>query len=363
LQKKIKNSTIIEVRFGIMKFLQKLNPSVKILMVVIYTIILAVASVLIINLKKVDETEGYGSSARDKNIQVVCKIYENRIASSGSTTESASWTASFQITKNNANVEVSNIEMYVKAKTFDGNTIYFEESPQSNSTYKGTPSITGSTFATTGASANRATIKKTLTENGELKLVFVRVLYTVTENEVEKQKELKYYFRPIKPEQENFSNYTVVKQIIADNKSKDIELEKNTYCAPNVRVKLYDDEKTSDRVQVGFKFNEAALKEQGKYVKSASVTVFAKVKNDSSDTKNVISDYITVVDAHGVFVDESNLEAWTTSQVSNLNGFYQCVSSINYKYYVSDLYMLISYTTNDNKTTYDRVKIEVTPGE
>lgn len=342
-----------------MNFINKLSPAVKIVIVTIYTLILVALALLIISFKTEDETEGYGTKAKDENIQMVVKMYETRSRGSESTSETASWYTTLQVAKHNPDVEVDNIEVYIKAKTFGGSTIYFEESKLSDSSYKGTPCTSASVFMSSGSSASRATIKKTTTSNSELKIVYVRALYNVTKGEKTEQKELKYYFRPVKPENEDFSKYTIEKQLSQNNLKEEVNASENGYYNAAVKVRLYSDDTTSDRIELYLSFNEGKLNEEGKSINNASVTLFAKVKNDPTDTENVISDYITIADEHGVFIDENNLSAWTTTQINGLKSFYTSTQTIKAAYDVSELYLLVTYTINNGTTTYDRIKINL----
>lgn len=356
-----------------MKFLSKINTTAKMAILVIYAVVLTLLAIFIININNIDETEGYGTSARDENIQIASKIVESRTAaslSSDTAKERSSWTVSLQITKNNPNVEVSNIEAYVKATTQDGSNIYFEESKKDSTSYKGTPSTTSANFVSYSSNINKtntySSSKKEYTKtNNELKFVYIRVTYKVAQEDgTETNKELKYYYVPVKPEQEDFNTYNEVVDYDSED-TKLIEFDDSSKYY-NLFVKLTrNEEKTteekvqSDRIVPSFKVDESYIKEQGKYVTSASVTVFAKVKNDPSDTENYFSDYITVMDIHGAFVNQDNTAAWTAAQLNNLSGYYKSTCSINTTYEASELYILFTITTSDGKTTYNKVRVNL----
>ena len=111
-----------------MKFIARLNPAVKMFILVVYALVLVAVAIFIINIQGLDETEGYSSKGIDENIQIVSKLMESRTAASltsENARERANWTISLQVAKHNSNVEVSKIETYVKAKTAKGTTIYF----------------------------------------------------------------------------------------------------------------------------------------------------------------------------------------------------------------------------------------------
>lgn len=356
-----------------MKFITKLNPSVKMLILIAYAFILLVIAIFLVNIETIDETEGYGTTARDENIQVVAKLVESRSAASLSkdtNKETANWTITLQVTKNNNSVNVTEIETFIKAKTEDDTTIYFEESKNSTG-YKGTPSTTSSSFVSYSSGIKRSNSYNSSTKdytktNTELKLVFVRTLYKTTDEDGnQEQKELKYYFAPVKPEHQKFDTF---KEVINLENNDDAQIvvkdELNNYFTLDVTETINPDktneEKTySDKFAPHVTVNEEKIKEENKYVANASVTVFAKVKNDQSDSENYFPDYITVMDLHGVLVDQSNTSAWTTSQIRNLSNFYKSNCSINTSYEASELYIVLTLTTNDGQTQYSYIKANI----
>ena len=356
-----------------MKFIAKLNPAVKMFILVVYALVLVAIAIFIINIQGLDETEGYSSKGIDENIQIVSKLMESRTAASLTTAnarERANWTISLQVAKHNANVEVSKIETYVKAKTEKGTTIYFEESAKKSTSYKGTPSTSSSAFSSysTGIakSATYSSSTKEYTKsNTELKMVYIRTTYVVTaEDGTETQKELKYYFVPVKPEQEDFSKYSKTIALTENKVESSVLLEEDEKSIFTLKIKpTMNEEKTtaektySDRVETSVSMNLQSLKDDELYVVNSSATVFAKVKNDKTDTDNFFADYITVMDVHGAMVDNNNISAWTTYQVTSLSKYYNSSCSINTSYEVSTLYIVLSATFNDGTTEFVRVKV------
>ena len=356
-----------------MKFIARLNPAVKMFILVVYALILVAITIFVINLQGLDETEGYSSKGIDENIQVVAKLKESRTAASltsETAKEKANWTIALQVAKHNAKVEVSKIETYVKAKTEKGTTIYFEESAKKSTSYKGVPSTSNSSFTSysTGiakSSTYSSSTKEYTNSNTELKMVYIRTTYVVTlEDGSEVNKELKYYFVPVKPEQEDFSKYS--KTItLAENKKEEIvpleEDEKGIFkltIKPTMNEEKTTTEKTySDVIDASVSMNLQSLAQDGLYVVNSSATVFAKVKNDKSDTTNYFADYITVLDVHGTMVDTNNASTWSTYQATQLSKFYNSSCSINTSYEASVLYVVLSATFNDGTTEFVRVKV------
>lgn len=356
-----------------MKFIARLNPAVKMFILVAYALILVAIAIFVINLQGLDETEGYNTKGIDENIQIVSKLIESRTAASLTTEnarERANWTISLQVAKHNANVEVSKIETYVKAKTEKGTTIYFEESAKKSTSYKGAPSTSSSSFSSysTGIakSATYSSSTKEYTKsNTELKMVFIRATYVVTDADGnETQKELKYFYVPVKPEQENFSQFTKTVTLSENKVEETIPLEEDAKGVFKLVVKpTMNEEKTtaeksySDKVEASVSLNLDSIQKDGLYVVNSSATVFAQVKNDQSDKDNFFANYITVMDLHGAMVDTGNINAWTTYQVTSLSKYYNSNCSINTSYEVSALYVVLSATFNNGTTEFVRVKI------
>lgn len=356
-----------------MKFIKNLSPAYKMLLLIIYTFILFAVSVFIITAVKLDEDKGFKSQARDENIQVVSKLVESRTVGdlSNNKKETATWTISFQITKNNPIVEVSDIELYTTAETEDGSTIYFEESDNSNTNYKGTPSITNSAFLSYPKKTLDTKIRKTNTystsqkaytqASTQLKMVYVRILYNVKSGDVKIPQELKYYFVPTKPNQIDF-NSIEEKAVLTKNNEVKVITDNNYYSisiTPNLDFTNPKEDNTTYNDKIGFSLScdESKLLEEGKYVINSSITLYAKVKNDASDTENYFDDYITVVELHGVYANKANKNAWEEKVLTKLNVFYSSSCSMNVTYEVSELYLLVSYTTNDGHTTFENAKI------
>lgn len=345
---------------------RRISPATKMLIITIYTFVLFALSITVISAINLDESEGFGTATRDENIQVVAELLESR--TSGNLTdntkkEKAKWKINFQVTKNNASVKVEDIIIYAKAKTEEGQNIYFESS-------KGTPSKNGTSFLTfpkyssSGTQIEKNNEYKASTEsytktNSQLSIVYVTVMYKADGVD----KELKYFFVPSKPEHYNFDKFSETIELI-DNKQKRIVFNKNEYTTisitPTIEKTMSTAEKaTNDTILFELKCNEQLLREKGLFVIDANVTLFAKVKNDRTDSEQYFSDYITVTDLHGTFVDDSNTKAWSDKERLNLSTFYTSECSINTSYDVSVLYLVVSYTTSDNKTHTDLLKIDL----
>ena len=347
-----------------MNFLNKLSSALKILILSIYTVLILSLAVFIISITELHEDEGYSTSAKDENIQIITKLKESRTHSTSSKEESATWNLYIQVLKNNSEVEVSNIELYAKAKTTDGKELYFEESPNSSSSYKGTPTTSSSYFCSCTSKFKKQISSKGEVTDTELDRLYIKVLYDVKKDEETNRKELKYFYSSIIPQNEDFSKYVETYEVENNKDKKDITIAKNGLYNINIKA-AYSEEKTTegstkyDKFTYKVTFNEDAL-EENKHLVNSSVSIFGKVANDEKDVKNIFADYIVLSEYHGVFLDQGS-NAWTKSEKTNISNFCQeNPLSINTLYDLSELYVLVSYTTNDGTTTYERTKINFT---
>lgn len=348
-----------------MKFLNKINTATKIVILVVYTIILAAIAVLIINASNViNESEGYGVKALDENIQITTKITETRTHSTKTTNENANWNLYFHITQRNENVEVSDIEIFAKGKTRKGGTIYFEKSKASENNYTGTPCTSGTSFKSFTSNFKKSVSSSGEITDTELERVFVRVVYKVKANDKISTKELKYYHNLFNQYTEKYDKFDETKKINSNNVYQDMSSEAIGYYNAQMRIQ-FNEEKTTDESNKydyfysKFNFNEGKFNEEGKYITDSSIVIVAKVKHDSKDTNNVFSDYVKLLELYGVPLNQNINKYYTNTQVSSINSFYGSQNSINTLYEVEELYMFVSLTNSSGTTTYHCEKIEL----
>ena len=357
-----------------MKIANKLSPATKMVLIVLYTFVLFAASIFIINLSAFETSKenkyNYSNISRDENIQIVTKLVESRTRGdiSSNKREKSTWKIDFQVAKYRPSATVSNIRLYASAETEEGEMIYFEESENSNSSYKGNPCISNKSFysypkttltdTSIAKSSTYSTSKKAYTNsNTQLKTVWVRILYKVKVDGVEENKELKYYFVPSKTTHEDFSSYNEVIEAAQNMAPINVNDENGYYSIVITPTLSTSEEVLNDKIKITLTCDETKLIESEKFIQNANVTLFAKIKNDPSDTENYFEDYFTVVDLNGTFVNNKNLGSWTENETKSLNSFYTSDCSINKEYEVSELYLIISYTNSEGITNFDRVKI------
>lgn len=345
-----------------MKLLSKINTPTKIVLLVVYTLILASLAVVIINIANVkDETEGYGVVARDENIQILTKTAETRTHSTASSNESSSWTLYFQVLQHNKDVEITDIQIFAKAITKAGKTIHFEETKASDSNYKGLPCKSSSSFKSFSSDFRKTISTSGEVSDAEMARVYVQVIYNATKGENTRKKSFKYYYNLTNVEKENYNDIYQTVQLMENDKYEDASSEEFGYYSAQIRLKRNENRiaKTSiyDVFYSKFSFNEGKLAEEGKKVVDTSVTIVGKIKNDEKDTNNVFSEYIKLLELHGVPLDVNGNDYYTSSEKNNISLYNGSQLSINTLYELSEAYMLISVTTNDGVTNYNRVKI------
>ena len=349
-----------------MKIANKLSPATKMVIIILYTFVLFAVSIFIINLSTFETTRenkyNYNNISKDENIQIVTKLVESRTKGNleSNKKEKSTWDLKFQIAKHNPSATVSNISLYASAETEEGEMIYFEKINQNKLDIKqaGFYTYSSLTYKSLEKSFSYKSSTKTYTPtNTQLAMVWVRVLYTVKIGEETTDKELKYYFVPSKPKQEDFNSYNEV--ITTSQNMKEVLVnDSNSYYTAKITPTLSSSEEVlNDKIKIKFEFDESKLLENKKYIQNAGLTLYAKIKNDPTDVENHFDDYFTVVDLSGAFVNTKNVGSWTEKETGTLNSFYESDVSIPKEYEVTELYLIVSYTTNEGVTNFDRYKI------
>ncbi len=358
-----------------MKKIEKLNLTTKMLLVLVYSFVLLLIAAFIINIGNAeDETKGYGTKARDQYIQLYTKVIEIRTepkesdaATKKESLQSSIYTQIVQLT----DTEVKNIELFVKAETKDGTTIYYEETKKaSNSTYKGLPNTNASYFETSPSGLNKQntyvsssnSYKKTDTTP---KIVYMDVYYDVVlETKEVVRKQLKYYFVPTNPETEKFDKYENAGTLTNKNQFTVDVKELNDYLSIKLKYTLSDPEAQNasainDNFEITLSANESKFAAVGKYVVDSKIALYAKGKNHSTDTENYFSDYILISENVGVLVDKANTYL-KDSYKNSLTNTYLRNTNIGSSYEVSELYLSISVTLNTGETIEVFEKFNIT---
>lgn len=341
-----------------MKKILNLNITFKMLILVIYSLLLlAVSGIIVGSVLTEDETKGYSTAAKDEYISVVAKLRETR--SEVSSKERATWTIWYQIVQQDPNVKIQNVRIFTEGITMDDKKIFFEGSKKDSSSIKQEVNTSSAAFSSYSSIIKSYSGEKK--SNSELKIVYTRVLYQVVIGEEILNKELKYRFVPCKPENENFESYEVLEQEIKySDVAQKIEFnDTNNYFSLNVLFKETGDGKESpitDYLKINLSGNESTISVANLTTTNVGVTVFGKVENQETDPDNYFSEYITIMDLHGCLVD-LNSDKWSESLKNSLSNFYYTESNLSKSYNVSELYLLLTLTTNNGATTTIKNKI------
>lgn len=356
-----------------MKKIEKLNVTTKMLLVLLYSFLLLLIAVFVINLSDArEESKGYGTKARDEYLQVFSKVIEMRSEPTNDETnlkkESSQYSIYTQITQT-TDKEVKNIELYVNVETEDGTKIFFEETKKQNTNYKGTPCTNSSYFKTSPSGFNRqnsyvsssSSYKKS---NTLPKIVYLDVYYDVVISDTQiAKRHLKYFYLPMNVENEDFTKYEL-SDTLENKVEKQIDTkELKDYLTINLKYTLADltaetETKRADNFVISIAANEDKFAEQGKYVVNSRISLFAKGKNHPTDTENYFPDYILISENIGVLVDKGN-DYLTESVKNSLTSTYRRSLDIPHTYEVDELYLYISVTLNTGETIQAKSKFAV----
>lgn len=345
-----------------MKFVSNLKTSVKILLLVAYTLVLVLLSALSIKLFKSEtKFEEYKYTAHDKNIEVSVVMMEKRTPSkteNKDSREEAKWNFRVTVSSLDTNANYKNVSTYLAVESESGKVLYSEKLSSNNKETTMTSTYLTNYQSVTGL-ASLKEVKNSTTGEFEVKdespkYGYLTVVYEkkeVKENNEEEwvKNQLHYKFDVLKSASQDFSKY-----------------EKTTASSENGKyvVDLKDSNKiykvsfkpnhTNENTQydIVLNYSKETIGEAGINVEDSSIAIFAKVENDRNDTKNVISDYVQLLHVYGI----------TTQRTTGIS-FTGSVISIPKEYKVSELYILVTLKTESGKTTQSKVRIDVSTFE
>ena len=201
-----------------MKFVSSLKTSVKILMLVAYTLVLILLSALSINLmKKENKFEEYKFLAHDENIEVAVMLFEKRTPSKASDVNSrevAKWNARITLNSLDSSAKYKNVNAYLILETNSGKLIYNEKMKPEEakletsyiSNYSSFTSIT-SLKEEKNSTTNEFEVKDESPRYG-----YLTVMYEKQSKEDEKtwtKHQIDYKFDVIESSQEDFTKYEI----------------------------------------------------------------------------------------------------------------------------------------------------------
>lgn len=339
-----------------MKFVSSLKTSVKILMLVAYTLVLILLSALSINLmKKGNEFEEYKFLAHDENIEVAVMLFEIRTPSKESdknSREVAKWNARITLNSLDSSAKYKNVSAYLIFETNSGKLIYKEYMDPKETKLEASYISNNSSFNSMGSLKEE---KNSTTNEFEVKdesprYGYLTVMYEKQSKEDEKtwtKHQIDYKFDVIESSQEDFTKYEST--TAQENKGKySIDLkDTNKLYSISFEPKHTDNDY---RYNFNLNYSKEEIGKAGINVDDSSIAVFAKVSNDKNDKNNVISDYIQLLHVYGIFTQrETGMQ---------LTGSTSAIS-VPKDYKISELYILVTLRTESGKTTQSRVKLDI----
>lgn len=319
-----------------MKFVSSLKTSVKILMLVAYTLVLILLSALSINLmKKENKFEEYKFLAHDENMEVAVMLFEKRTPSKASdenSREVAKWNARITLNSLDSSAKYKNVSAYLILETNSGKLIYNERMRPEEAKLETSYISNYSSF----------------TVEESPRYGYLTVMYEKQSKEDEKtwtKHQIDYKFDVIESSQEDFTKYEIT--TAQENKDEYIIDLKDTNKLYTISFKKNH---TDDdyRYNVDLNYSKEEIGKAGINVDDSSIAVFAKVSNDKNDKNNVISDYVQLLHVYGIFTQRESGIPLTGSTIS-----------ISKDYKISELYILVTLRTESGKTTQSRVKLDI----
>lgn len=291
-----------------MKFIEKLNNTGKIILLVLYVLVLSLIILLAGSMKKdVSLYENYGTTPGDENIDISIRIKERRNApSSGTEKETQYWDMQVYLHLKDQEAIYRNVTIYTAILKKDG-TMKYEEKTASILTGIENPSNISGSVSDRSIFSSYSTTSKTMVYNstteeytkndGEPDKVYVKVVYEVRDEKGNStKKSFTYQCNIINEDEIDFNNFE--KTIIEETTSNvDIKNESGVLDV-KVRTELNELVSKNDTYRLNLKYNPLD-EEEKKVIESASVVLFLGMKNTESDNEEYFSNYIDFAQYHG----------------------------------------------------------------
>lgn len=296
-----------------MKFISKTNTTTKVILLAIYVVILTTIVLLTSGIgSNKNSYKNYGTTPGDENIDICIRLKERRTLPIGSKDfESQYWDLQVYLHQKDQNAIYRNATVYA-ALLCNNKTFEYEEKTASVLTgVAADKSITDSAtdrniFSSEGYGITNKTMVEDSTTGEYIKTdgapdkIYVKVVYTIRENEVDTKKEITYQCDVLKSTEEDFSKYNETTiSTVNSNDYVDLKIQ-NSPINIKARTKtVYNGDKKESQTY-SFNLYNSPLDENGKNkIKDATISVFLKAKNLSSDKENYFSDYIEFVQYYG----------------------------------------------------------------
>ncbi len=289
-----------------MKFIEKLNNTSKVLLLIAYIVILAGVLLLVGSFKtnSVVYTD-YSNIPGDENIDIAVRIKERRtLPSSANEKETQYWDLQVYLHLKDQKAIYRNVTVYTAILKKDGTYKYEEKTASILTGIENPNNITGST-SDRGIYSSYSTTSKTMVYNsstgeytkkdGEPDKIFVKVAYEIKEEgKKEVKKSFAYQCDIINVDELDFDKFDST----TTNDSKNVVLENiDEIIKVKVRTELKESIAETDTYRLNVTYSP--LKEEEKVVESASLALFLGIKNTESDKDNYFADYIEFAQYHG----------------------------------------------------------------
>lgn len=340
-----------------MKFISKINTTTKILILVIYTfLLLAIAGCVVIKSTKEKDHWEYTEQAFDENLEVGVSMLESRTRSSEedeNSRETSKWSVRVHLNARDTSKKFKNVSVYLTIKTKDGTYIYKEKNTKKEVSMPSINYLSEYSLATKTQKYDSETKTFKNTDNSPVQ-AFLKVHYQVSVTKLSgdteyKDYEINYKFDVINFNEKDINKYqhTTVDDRSNDNKSKRIDLkDDNKLFGLNIITKLGDNK--YDKFNIYTYYSKETIGKAGIEVKDSHLAVFGKLDNDPHDDTNYMSDYVSMVQYHGILTTRSVGISLTSSTVS-----------YNELYNLSDIYIMSIMKTVPGKTISSYVTIPV----
>ncbi len=291
-----------------MKFIEKLNNTGKIILLILYVLALSLVISLAVNLKK-DESlyKNYGTIPGDENIDIAVRIKERRNASSSETEkETQYWDMQVYLHLKNQEAIYRNVTIYTAILKKDGTMKYEEktasiltgiENPANISGSSSDRSIFSSYSTTSKTMVYNSTTKEYTKNDGEPDKVYVKVVYEVRDEKANNtKKSFTYQCNIINEDEIDFKDFEVT-TIKETTSNVDIKTESEAL-EVKVRTELNELASKNDTYRLNLKYNP--LDEgDNRVIENTSVALFLGMKNTESDEEEYFSNYIEFAQYHG----------------------------------------------------------------
>lgn len=291
-----------------MQKISALSNKIKILILILYTALVLMLAILIINKSTTTKIlNGYSDKTYDEYVNLTVRMYEERKTSTENKGDYDSTTYNIRafVEKKEAakNWEIKDIKYYVTGINRKGKMIFDE--PSTSRTYKISKTSTYSSTGSTSIIENKifkqsitvdsTTEEETIVDNEPIKL-YIKVTYVINLEDEDVKKEIKSEIKFSNIQKENFDNYestSIVNNKLENNSEAiDVEMEVN-----RATEKSTSESAKKDNFDFETYLNTAYLGD--KKIERFSVEVFGKLNNVKSKDNKLLSEYVRLYTSYG----------------------------------------------------------------